>query len=86
MGKEKRRNAQRLKEELGKAWDEDGVARVALRTFLEKHSGENEFIFWSVDLYILLFDPEIRPYRFSNLRGFFLRILMCVVLSGVQDT
>jgi len=37
VGKEKRRNVQRLKEEFSKAWDEDGVARVALRTFLEKH-------------------------------------------------
>ena len=37
VGKEKRRNVQRLKEEFAKAWDEDGEARVALRTFLEKH-------------------------------------------------
>jgi len=37
VGKEKRRNAQRLKGEFAKAWREDGTARAALRAFLEKY-------------------------------------------------
>jgi len=37
VGREKRRNAQRLKGELAEAWGEDGVARAALRAFLERY-------------------------------------------------
>jgi len=37
VGKEKRRNAQRLKDELAEAWGEEGVARAGLRRFLGKY-------------------------------------------------
>jgi hypothetical protein len=37
VGREKRRNVERLKEELRQAWEVGGVARNALRAFLEKY-------------------------------------------------
>jgi len=38
MGDTKRRNTKKLKTELATAWGEDGVARCAMRAFLEKYT------------------------------------------------
>ncbi|KAJ7106171.1 UDP-Glycosyltransferase/glycogen phosphorylase [Mycena epipterygia] len=38
IGKEKRRNAERVKVELGKAWSEEGPAKVSMRAFLARCS------------------------------------------------